>query len=117
MEKVFAGLAILASGIYAGAAWYLTFVELPALSSLSARCARAQWVQTVRRTPRYAASALIATAAALGAGHAKWRPLPGVGRPMVKRSQPHSVLAVIPAVARVLRMVDVIPRGLPHLCR
>jgi hypothetical protein len=106
MEKILAGLAILASGIYAGAAWYLTVVELPALRLGSTRCARAQWVQTIRWTPRYAASALIATVAALGAGHAGPASPWTWGAALIFSVLPVTVLVVLPIQRRLLESDD-----------
>jgi len=50
---------------YFGSILYITLVELPARFACSPEVARAQWLQSVRWTPRYAASALVAAAAAL----------------------------------------------------
>ena len=57
--------ALLFSAIYFGATAYITLVEHPARLACSPEVALTQWAQSVKSTPRYAASALIAAAAAL----------------------------------------------------
>jgi hypothetical protein len=57
--------AVIFSAVYLGATAYITLVEHPARLACSPEVALAQWAQSVKSTPRYAASALIAAAAAL----------------------------------------------------
>jgi hypothetical protein len=73
MSVFAAAAAILASGLYAGAAWYVTFVELPSLLAGPTDAALSHWAHGVRRTPRYAVTALIGAAAGLIAGQSTIR--------------------------------------------
>jgi len=102
MIQLFSALAMLASGIYTGAAWYLAFVELPSLKTLPVQVARAHWAETVGRTPRYAASALVAASAALIVGRAS----PGSpwtwGAMAIFFVLPFTVAAVLPVQRRLL---------------
>ena len=102
MAQFLAGLAILAAGLYSGAAWYMTFVELPALRSLPAETARTYWTQSLRRTPRYAAAALIAAAAALAAGRASLLSPWTWGALSLFGVLPFTVTAILPLQRRLL---------------
>jgi hypothetical protein len=64
MESV----AIVACTLYLGAAAYIALVEHPARLACAEEIALAQWTQSARRTPRYAALALVAAAAGLTRG-------------------------------------------------
>ena len=57
--------ALIFSAVYFGSTAYITLVEHPARLACSPEVALAQWAQSVKSTPRYAASALIAATAAL----------------------------------------------------
>jgi hypothetical protein len=70
MQGVCAGVAVLAAGLYSGAAWYVSFVEGPALAAAPDADARSQWQRHLTLTPRYAAFALLSTVCALIAGKA-----------------------------------------------
>jgi hypothetical protein len=65
MPTVLEVTALIFSAIYFGATAYITLVEHPARLACSPEVALAQWAQSVKSTPRYAASALISAAAAL----------------------------------------------------
>ena len=52
MPAITAFIAILASALYTGAAFYISLVELPAGQASAVPLALAYWSQTVRRTPR-----------------------------------------------------------------
>jgi anthrone oxygenase-like protein len=68
-------LAIAACAAYAGAAAHVAFVEHPARLASSLATAVEQWRQSVGRTPRTAALALVAAVAALLRSHAAvWSP-------------------------------------------
>jgi hypothetical protein len=64
--------ALIFSAVYFGSTAYITLVEHPARLACSPEVALAQWGQSVKSTPRYAASALISAAAALV--HSKFAP-------------------------------------------
>lgn len=66
-------IALGASGLYWGSTAYVTLVEQPARLACANEVALAQWAQSARRTPRYAATALVAAAAALIEGGASVR--------------------------------------------
>ncbi len=57
--------ALIFSAVYFGSTVYITLVEQPARLACAPEVALAQWAQSVKSTPRYAASALIAAGAAL----------------------------------------------------
>jgi uncharacterized membrane protein len=61
-------LAIAASALYLGGALYVALVEQPARLECPDEQALAQWLASVRRTPRWAAWALVGTAAGLTRG-------------------------------------------------
>src|SRR5262245_49832479 len=63
-------LAIAACAAYSGASAHVAFVEHPARLASSLTTAFEQWRQSVGRTPRTAALALVAAAAALLRSHA-----------------------------------------------
>ena len=94
MSVFAAAVAILAAGLYSGAAWYLSLVELPAQLAGSAEAGLAQWARSVRLTPRYAASALVATAAL--ASPWTW------GAAAIFCVLPFTVVAILPTQRRLL---------------
>ena len=63
-------IPLISSAIYFGSAAYITLVEHPARIACSPEIAWAQWAQSVKRTPRYAASAIVAAVTALIYGKA-----------------------------------------------
>jgi hypothetical protein len=70
MSDSFEVIALVACALYFGSTAYITLVEHPSRLALSTEVAWAQWAQSVRSTPKYAASALVAAAAALVHGRA-----------------------------------------------
>jgi hypothetical protein len=95
-------LAVLASGIYTGAAWYVAFVELPALTVLPLSAANALWAESVRRTPRYAASALVAAATGFIAGNASLSSAWTWGALTIFCVLPFTAVSVLPIQRRLL---------------
>ena len=73
MSKLLEIIALISCSVYFGSTLYVTLVEHPARLACCAEVAWAQWVQSVKRTPRYAASALVAAAAALIHSRASFR--------------------------------------------
>jgi hypothetical protein len=102
MPAFVAATAILTSGLYAGASWYLTFVELPALFSGPAEPALTHWAHGVRRTPRYAGAALIGAAAGLIAGHAAISSPWSWGAAAMLSVLPFTSIAILPLQRRLL---------------
>lgn len=64
-DQIFEIIALIFSAVYFGATLYITLVEHPAFLACPTEVALAHWRRSVRMSPRYAASALIAASAAL----------------------------------------------------
>jgi hypothetical protein len=94
-------LAIVGSAAYVGAAGYVAVVEQPSRLACTDEIAWRQWVQSVKRTPRYAASAIVAAIA--GLIHARF----ALGSPWTWGSVlllaivPFTVVAILPAQKRL----------------
>lgn len=99
---VLAGLSILAAGLYSGAAWYVTAVELAALRRLPTQTSRVYWALSVKRTPRYATAALAASATALAAGHLSLRSAWTWGALTIFAVLPLTLVAILPVQRRLL---------------
>src|ERR1700748_3683258 len=62
--------ALATCALYFGSTTYIALVEHPGRLACSTEVAWAQWIKSVKLTPRYAASALVAATAALVQGRA-----------------------------------------------
>lgn len=94
-------IAILATMFYSGAAAYIAFVEHPARLACSTETAWAQWRQSVGRTPRYAASALVAAAGGLIQGRLAPSSLWTWGALLLLGIVPFTVGAMLPSQGRL----------------
>ena len=70
MPQILEIIAIISGAVYFGSTIYVALVELPASMACSSAVALAHWTHSVKLTPRYAASALVAAVAALLYGKA-----------------------------------------------
>jgi hypothetical protein len=101
MSKTLEMITLLCCAVYFGSTLYVTLVEHPARLACSTEVAWAQWLQSVKATPRYAASALAAAATALilgkGALLSPWT----WGTILLLAVVPFSVLALLPIQRRL----------------
>ena len=94
-------IALLASSLYWGSAAYVTLVEHPARLACATEVALAQWAQSVRRTPRYAAMAIVGAAAALIQGRASLNSPWTWGAVALLAVLPWTVATLLPAQRRL----------------
>ena len=101
MPQIVPFIAIFASGIYSGATAYVALVEPPARLACAREIAWAQWAQSVRRTPRYAATALVGATAGLIQGRAGLGSLWTWGSVLLLIVVPYTVVTMLPAQRRL----------------
>jgi hypothetical protein len=94
-------LALVASAAYVGAAGYVALVEQPSRLACADEIAWRQWVQSVKRTPRYAASALIAAGAGLIHGRLALASFWTWGSVLLLAIVPFTLLTMLPAQRRL----------------
>jgi hypothetical protein len=94
-------VAIVACAMYSGAAVYVTLVEHPARLACATEMAWAQWTQSVRRTPRYAALTLVAATAGLVQGRLTIGCLWTYGSIILLAVVPFTVIAMLPTQRRL----------------
>ena len=101
MQNAVEFVAVVACAAYFGATSYVTLVEHPARLACATEVAWAQWAQSVRRTPRYAALALVAAAAGLIQGRlavgSQWT----WGSIILLAVVPFTVVAMLPTQRRL----------------
>jgi hypothetical protein len=89
-------VAIVASALYTGAAWYITFVEHPAQLACPTEIARKQWALSVNKSPRYAAVSLFGVAAGFLQGHLAFTSLWTYGSLTLLAVLPFTIIAILP---------------------
>jgi hypothetical protein len=101
MPKALEIIAIVFSAMYFGSTVYVAFVELPASLACSSATALAHWTQTLKLTPRYASSALVAAAAAILYGKASLSSPWTWGSILSLTVVPFTALALLPIQRRL----------------
>jgi hypothetical protein len=89
-------VAIVASALYTGAAWYITFVEHPAQLACPTKIAREQWEHSVSKSPRYAAVSLLGVVAGFVQGHFAFTSLWTYGSLTLLAVLPFTTIAILP---------------------
>lgn len=97
MESV----AIVACALYLGAAAYVALVEHPVRLACADEIAWARWAESARRTPPYAALALVAAAAGLTRGRLAFDSPWNWGSAALLAIVPFTVVAMLPAQRRL----------------
>ena len=102
MSNIFEIIALLTGALYFGSTGYITLVEHPSRLALATEVAWSQWVQSVKSTPKYAASALIAAAAALIHGRASLLSPWTWGSVLLLAVLPFTVASLLPIQRRLI---------------
>jgi hypothetical protein len=105
MPKTFESLALLFCAIYLGSTAYISLIEQPARLACPPSVALAHWTQSIRLTPRYAASALLAALAALLSAKASLTSPWTWGGLLLLSVVPFTVIALLP-IQRLLTASD-----------
>jgi hypothetical protein len=101
LSEILAFIAVFAAGMYGGSTAYLALVEHPARLACATEMACAQWTQSVRRTPWYAATALVGAAAGLIQGRAAIGSPWTWGSALLLAVVPYTVVTMLPAQRRL----------------
>jgi hypothetical protein len=101
MSNIFEMIALVACALYFGSTAYITLVEHPSRLASSTEVAWSQWVQIVKSTPKYAASALVAAAAALIHGRMALRSPWTWGSVLLLAVLPFTVVSLLPIQRRL----------------